>query len=552
MKQLAFLTLIIFSTLLFKAQTNLPPASVLLTVQGKIFEDDGSLNGAIITVTQGGRTVSNITTGSDGKYNFQLPLGGDYLVTISKPGLITKKFSITTRGIPAERTQEAFGAIDAQVSLWKKVDGVDYSALDQPANKYAYSGDKQNFDYDKAYLDQMLGVIDGIRQQEKALEKKNKDADKNYQAAIKEGDKGFGKKDYQAALGKYNEALSLKKDDEIAKQKIDQTNQAIKADAEAAAKAKAEADAKVAADAAAKKKLADETAAKAVADAKAKAEADAKAKAEADAAAKAKAEADAKVAADAAAKKKLADETSAKAKANADAAAKAKAEADAKVAADAAAKKKLAEEDAAKAKANADAAAKAKADGDAKAMAELAAKKKLAEEDAAKAKANADAAAKAKADAEVIAKGNEEKGKAKNTVRQVLGGNDVQYRAAIVRGDNNMKFKRYEEAVTAYTEALTYKANDAYATTKLANAKKNITLQPLIVKKEPNPLSLKYPQGKTQLPELFDKTGTQTTIILVKGEDAWVYTKKVFSFGTVVWKKDENNITQNQWENETK
>ena len=415
--RLKFLIPFIFSSVLIKAQATPPPAPVQLTVQGKIFQDDNALNGGVITVTQGGRVVTNITTGSDGKYGFQLPLGGDYVVSISKEGLITKKFSITTRGIPPERAQESFGAIDAQVSLWEKVEGVDYSALNQVANKYAFNTDKSNFDYDKAYLDQMLGVIAGIRQQEAAILKKNKDADKNYQAAIKEGDKGFSKKDYAGALSKYNEALSLKKDDAVAKQKIEQTNTAMKADADAAAKAKADADAKAAADAAAKKKLADEAAAKAAADAKAKADADtaakkkaddeaaAKAKADADAKAaadaKAKADADAKAAADAAAKKKLADDAAtkaaadAKAKADAEAIAKAKSDADAKAAADA------------KAKADADA-AKAKADADAKAAADAAAKKKLADDAAAKAaadaKAKADAdAAKAKADADAKA-----------------------------------------------------------------------------------------------------------------------------------------------------
>ncbi|MEO8762377.1 MAG: hypothetical protein ABI448_15885, partial [Bacteroidia bacterium] len=276
--------------------------------------------------------------------------------------------------------------------------------------------------------------------------------------------------------------------------------------------------------------------------AKAKAEADAKVAA--DTKAKADAEARAKAEADAAAKKK-ADEA---------AAAKLKADTDAKAAADAAAKKKADEE----------AAAKAKADGDSKAMAELAAKKKLADEAAAKAaadakaKADADLAAKKKADEAAAAKiaadakSNEEnKGKAKSTVRQTLGGNETQYGAAMVRGTNNMKYKQYPEAVAAYTEALTYKPNDALATTKLAEAKKNIPGEVVLVKKEPNPLCSKYPQGKTQT-DVTDKTGTRTTIILVKGEEAWTYTKTTFSFGTRVFQKDGVTITENQYEYETR
>ena len=666
-----FLVFLLITSLSIKAQAPPAQAPVLLNVQGKIYDDNDALNGAIITVTQGGRTVSTITTGSDGKYSFQLPLGGDYLVTVSKSEMITKKFSISTRGIPPERALEPFGVVDAQISLWKKVEGVDYSALNQPANKYTYFGDKQNFDYDKAYLEQMLGVIEGIREQEKAIEKKNKDLEKNYQAAIKEGDKNFSKKDYQGALAKYNEALGLKKEDAVAKQKIEQTNQAMKADADAkakleaeaaakkkaeedakakaaadaAAKAKADADAKakldaeaaakkkaeeeakaksaaeakakadadakakLEADAAAKKKAEEEAKAKSAAEAKAKADADAKAKLEADAAAKKKAEEDAKAKADADAKAKLEADNAAKKKAEeeaknkaaAEAKAKADADAKAKLEADAAAKKKAEEEaknkaaaeakakaDAdAKAKLEADAAAKkkaeedaknkaaaeakAKADADAKAKLEAEAKKKAAAE--AKAKADADAKAKLEADAAAKKKAEEDakakaiadtksaednKGQAKATIRGTLGGGgttDVQYRAAIVRGDNNLKFKQYKDAVSAYTEALTYKANDAYATKQLALAQKNLvsdvdTAQ-AVTKKEVNPLTLKYQQGVTE-ETLPGKGFVEIRRILVKGNDAWVYRKRIFNFGQVQCYKDDVSISPSAWENETK
>ena len=315
--------------------------------------------------------------------------------------------------------------------------------------------------------------------------------------------------------------------------------------------------------------MADEAAAKAAADAKAKADAEAAAKAAADAKAKADAEAankskaeleaKAKVDAEAAAKKKLADEAAAKAaadakaKADAEAANKSKAELEAKAKADAeaAAKKKLADEAAAKAAAD----AKAKADAEAanKSKAELEAKAKADAEAAAKAKADADAlAAKNKADAEAADKEN--KGKAKATIRGTLGGgNDLQYRSAMVRGDNNMKFKQYKDAVAAFSEALTYKANDQDATAKLALAQKNLAADAntLTTKKEPNPLTLKYNQGVTE--ETIPGQGfVEIRRILVKGDEAWVYKKKVFTFGQIMWFKDEERITQSAWENETK
>ena len=189
---------------------------------------------------------------------------------------------------------------------------------------------------------------------------------------------------------------------------------------------------------------------------------------------------------------------------------------------------------------------------------EINAKKKAEADAAAKAKADADAiAAKAKADEEAKRKAEEEKGNAKNTVRQPLGaGNDLQYRAAIVRGDNNMKFKQYKDAVTAYKEALGYKANDAIAASKLTDAQKYLTTDTttataLVTKKEVNPLALKYPQGITEETS-SDKGVVVIRRILVKGDDAWVYVKKIFNWGGVQWYKDDVAISQSIWENETK
>ena len=792
-----FLLIFFFSGILAKAQTPPPPTIYQIPVQGKIVDDgDSPIPGSVIQVYSGSKLVATTTTGADGKYTFQVPVNSDYIISVTGPGMVTKKFMISARGIPPERTQEPFNTIEATVGLWKKIDGVDYSVLTQPTNKYYYNPDKQKLEYDKSYLDQMLQLIDQIREKEKEIEKNKKDADKNYQAALKKGDAAFSKKDWANAKSAFAEASGLKPAEVYPKTQMAAIDAAMKAEADAKAKADADAKAKADAEAAAKKKAADEAAAKAAADAKAKADADAKAKADAEAAAKkkaadeaaakAKAEADAKAAADAkakadadakakadaeaAAKKKAADEAATKAKADADAkAADAKAKADAaaiaKTAADAKAKadaeaaaqkkaeedaknksaaeleakyqsaikkgndgftkkdwdnarlayvealgykakdkyasdqimkidaakdaeaeaKKKAEEDAkrkaeedaknkskaeldakyaaaikkgdtgfktkdwdnarnayvealgykakdqyasdqvmkidaakdadaeAKKKAEADARKKAEEDAKNKSKAEIEAKykdaitrgdagfkkkdwdnartayvealgykakdqyasdqvmkidaakdadaeaKKKAEEDAKKkieadAKAKADAEeAKRKAEEEAKRKAEEEKAKANKNIRPILGGDDVQYKAAMVRGDNGLKFKKYKDAVDAYTEALTYKPNDPTAKIKLAEAQKNLSAddnsQP--VKKEVNPLTLKYPQGITE--ETKSEPGVYIVRrILVKGDEAWVYVMKKFSWGGVVFYKDETVITQTIWDNETR
>jgi hypothetical protein len=366
----------------------------------KIEKGGNGCGGANITVTQNGKPFQNIVTNDDGKVKIDLPYGYNYLITVGKPQMCTKKFEISTVGVPPDGNPQVF-SIEA-ITLFELQKGIDYSVLNKTLVKAAYDKKSNSIDYDENYINQMLGELDKLKQLEAEAVAKAKEAEANYKAAIAAGDKSFQKKEWQSSISSYQQASTLKPAEQYPKDQIAQINK-IMAEADAKAKADAEAKAKADAEAAAKKKAeADAAAAKAAAEAKAKAEAEAAAKAKAEAEAAAKAKADAEAAAKA---KADADAAAAKAKAEAEAKAKAEAEAKAKADAEAAAKKKL-EEEAAKAKAAAEAAAKAKADAEAaakaKADADAAAAKAKAEADA-KAKADAAAAAKAKADADAAA-----------------------------------------------------------------------------------------------------------------------------------------------------
>ena len=651
--------------------------TVPLRFEGNVTDESSNLVGATIQITQGGKVVQSAMTDGSGNYFFSLPLGAEYLVVVSKDGYVSKKFSVNTLGVPPEKATSKFADIEASLSLFKRYEGVDYSLLNQPLNKYSYNPYKDNFEYDKAYLEQMIAGMQSIKEAEKAVKNKEKEKEANYQASIKAGDKAFGKKEWQGAIGNYQSALVIKPTETYPKEQITNINKLIsdaeaqaKADAAAKAKAKAEADAKAKAEADAKAKAAAEAAAKAAAEkaaadklakekadaeaaAKAKAEkeladklakekaaADAAAKAAADkaaadklaaekaaaeAAAKAKAEkdkkdAEAKTKADAeAAAKKAADElAAAKAKADKDLAVKAakdKADAEAKAAAEAAAKAKAEKELAdkvakdkaaaeAKAKAEADAAAKkaadelaaAKAKGDkeladklakekaaadakAKAEADAAAKKaadelaaakakgdkeladKLAKEKAAaEAKAKADkeaadklakekAAADAKADKEAADKLAKEKAAKTNTV--VTPPVDTKYADAIKSADGFFTSKDFENAKKYYEEALTHKGGDVYAKVRLVECEKRINSDQNQGVDRVKQLLAKYSPGVTE--ETISGTGVVIIQrVVVKEQMAWVYQKKIFSWGGISYFRDQNPITESTWELETK
>ena len=251
-------------------------------------------------------------------------------------------------------------------------------------------------------------------------------------------------------------------------------------------------------------RLAEEARRKALEEAKKRAEEEARKKAAADAAAKASADAKLKAAADAKAK----SDADAAAKLAADA--KAKAEADARKKADSEAAAKLSAEE----KAKRDAEAKLKVEEDAKNR--LLADQKLKEESDAKKKAEAEAAAKAAAEAKLRV---EAFAKAKSNAAQ--------------------KQREDQERMAAEMAAKGNKRNLEVVSEK---EKKE---------KELSELAKKYPEGIT-IENVDGQNCKIERIIVIKDAMANEYKKIIYNWGGVYYKKNDLDISEHKFTNETK
>jgi len=381
-------------------------------VDGRVMEGSRKLDKAVITLYKNGQVDKKAKTPTTGKFTFMLLPDNDYLIEISKVGYVSKKISISTKDVPADKVKKGFPPYPIQISLFKEIEGLDVSILEQPIGKVKYDEKKDNFYEDQTYTKQ---VQTKLKKLSRELEVK------------------------QAAEAKKAEQVAARASAQAAADERAATSAKIKADAAAKREAAAASREQASAEAAAKKKAADEARRKEAEEsaAKRKAEQDARAKATADAAAKKKEEDEArrKAAADAAAKKKAEDE-----------AARIKAEEEA-------AKKKAAEE----AKRRAEEEAKRKAE-------EEAAAKKKAEEEA-KIKATEEAAAKKKAAAEAKQKADEE------AREKAL---DDKYSSMITDADQAFAKKDYTYAKNTYKSALALKPNEAYPKEKISEIDKTV------------------------------------------------------------------------------
>ncbi len=477
------------------------------------------LAGASIKLFKGSTIVTQVTSNGNGDFILSVPPNDNFIIEVSYPGCNIKKFDVNTMDVPKEVGDDNYkpGFDIGGFIMAKPFKGIDYSGLQIPLAKIAYVPRKRNFDDDEAITQQGLSIVAKIGAAENTLIQ-------SFCAANSAGDAALSKPDCPLAKTFYEKALTIIPGELYPQKQLEKVAACMKEKEDAAKKAKEDAEAKTAADKLAKEKAdADKLAkaeadAKTVADAKAKADADKLAKEKADADKIAKAEADAKTAADAKAKTdadKIAKENSDKEKADADKIAKV--EADAKTAADAKAKTdadKIAKENLDKEKENAQKTEKEKV-ATAKLEAEKVAKEKVTADKLArektikekadaqkseKEKAAAEKLAKEKTDADKIAKENAAKekvtetkpvketefkatstepknadeefepGKAKRHVRQGLGSDG--YNASIKQANDYFKKRRYEEAKTAYEDALQSKPNDAFATSRIAEIEK--------------------------------------------------------------------------------
>lgn len=432
-----------------KLKSNVQLRTWKLTSKSEV--EEKGLAGASIALYKGASKLSEVLSDANGDFMVEVPPNGEFTLVVSYPGCNTKKFAVSTLGVPEEMNKDekfkpSFGI--GGFIMARAFPGIDYSTLKQPLVKVVYVPKLKNFNDDKDYTSQMLNQIGAISDAENVLIDQ-------FTSTNKIGDDALRRGDCPLAKASYEKAMTIIPGEIYPKDQLEKVGLCLKEKEDAA------------------KKAADDAAAKAAAQksAEEKAAAD---KLAAEQAAKDKAEADK------AAREKLAAENAAKQKEKEKAAAD-KALAD-KEAADKAAKEKETAEALAKEKLALEKAAKQKEKDDKKAAADKAAREKAEADKLAKEKQAAAAAEKNNTtttppkDNGIKPSGfetpantensNGNKGDSKYKTPQVLGANP--YKDAITKADGFLKMKRYSEAKAAYEEALKAKPDDPYATKKLA------------------------------------------------------------------------------------
>ncbi|MBI3502459.1 MAG: hypothetical protein HY063_11770 [Bacteroidetes bacterium] len=211
-----------------------------MPVDGKVMAGQQKATGAIVTLYKNGQQLQQIVTTSNGKFSFELTPNAEYLIAVTKPGYVTKKFKIVTANVPADRAEAGnFNPFEPDVSLFemptapevaKRVEAI----LSAPIAIYQYIPGENNFNYDEKYTESIQQKLAELAELQKQVEKEQQEKAKNaaleaqkqleidtkYKAAIAKADKAFGSADYANAKLSYTEASNVKPTEPYPKQKL--------------------------------------------------------------------------------------------------------------------------------------------------------------------------------------------------------------------------------------------------------------------------------------------------------------------------------------------
>ncbi|MFZ1694493.1 MAG: hypothetical protein WAT74_14955 [Flavobacteriales bacterium] len=92
--------------------------------------------------------------GDSGKYEMNLSRNGEWLVTFSATGYVSKRILLVLAGPTEEDWVGGFG-MNVDMTMLKPKRGVDYSLLEEPFGICSYNPETGNFEWDLAYTEKM-------------------------------------------------------------------------------------------------------------------------------------------------------------------------------------------------------------------------------------------------------------------------------------------------------------------------------------------------------------------------------------------------------------
>ena len=150
MKQLACFALALCAPLACLAQADVLVFGVMRELRTSVRIDEMAVEA--LDLKWGRWKVA--ATNDSGKYELDLGRNGEWLVTYSAPGFVSKRIKLMLTGPTPEEWVGGYG-MNVDMTMIEPKEGVDYSVLDEPFGICRYNSETGNFEWDMEYTQKM-------------------------------------------------------------------------------------------------------------------------------------------------------------------------------------------------------------------------------------------------------------------------------------------------------------------------------------------------------------------------------------------------------------
>ena len=184
-------------------------------ISGTVKKDKDRLELAVVTLYKGKQVVQQISTTSNGKFVFNLEPGGEYTVNVTRAGSVNKKILYSTMGITPENAKNFAQTIQPEIELFEMPKDANLvsqinAIVSQPVGKFYYDPRSDGIANDEAYAASMQSALATLRKLQEEAERKAAEENAKYKDAIDRGDEAFTKRDYATAKAAFVEASAIK------------------------------------------------------------------------------------------------------------------------------------------------------------------------------------------------------------------------------------------------------------------------------------------------------------------------------------------------------
>ncbi|MFB6257598.1 MAG: hypothetical protein ABEH38_02810, partial [Flavobacteriales bacterium] len=190
---------------------------------GKVTEKPSGdeLKGVNVQFIKDGSKGVSMTTSGNGEYEVDLKYGHNYIIKFQKSGYATKKLNINTKNVPKQDKKLGGFEMSVGMTLFKKVEGVDLSPLEDPVGKATFNKQRGAIDFRNSYTAKHKKKAERVQKEAVRKLERKKEKKEDYKDAMEEGKDAMNDGDYEDAIESFKNAKSIFPDREKPKKKLE-------------------------------------------------------------------------------------------------------------------------------------------------------------------------------------------------------------------------------------------------------------------------------------------------------------------------------------------